>query len=162
MLYAKSKHVESSSSKLLLLLLLSGLQLSSTLTGSKASPAGYTVKITAAAEQQEDRGTDDDADTDESGWETASVLMTRQLWMTPWQQQGLAVRVAANRRAAAAAPYCGQGNPPAPHREREDWDMCGSFFDNQRRSSSMQENLEYMYKQFGFYLVPDAESYERS
>jgi pre-60S factor REI1 len=37
----------------------------------------------------------------------------------------------------------------------EDWDVCKSFFDN-HVSRSLQANLEYMYKHFGFY-VPDME-----
>lgn len=37
----------------------------------------------------------------------------------------------------------------------EDWDLCCSLFDN-HKSSSMEANLEYMLKHFGFYL-PDAE-----
>ena len=37
----------------------------------------------------------------------------------------------------------------------EEWDICRSLFDN-HISSSMEENLEYMWQKFGFYL-PDAE-----
>lgn len=37
----------------------------------------------------------------------------------------------------------------------EEWDVRRSLFDN-RSSSSMEENLDYMFKNFGFYL-PDAE-----
>jgi len=37
----------------------------------------------------------------------------------------------------------------------EEWDLKRSFFDN-HMSSSMEANLEYMFKHFGFYL-PDAE-----
>jgi pre-60S factor REI1 len=36
-----------------------------------------------------------------------------------------------------------------------EWDPCVSLFDN-KVSSSMEENLQYMYKTFGFFL-PDAE-----
>ena len=39
--------------------------------------------------------------------------------------------------------------------DTEDWDLKRSFFDN-HMSSSMEANLEYMFKHFGFYL-PDAE-----
>ena len=38
--------------------------------------------------------------------------------------------------------------------EWEDWDLCRSLFDN-HISSNMDVNLEYMYRNFGFYL-PDA------
>ena len=37
----------------------------------------------------------------------------------------------------------------------EDWDLCCSLFDN-HKSASMEANLEYMLKNFGFYM-PDAE-----
>lgn len=37
----------------------------------------------------------------------------------------------------------------------EDWDLCCSLFDN-HKSSSMEANLEYMLKNFGFYM-PDAQ-----
>jgi pre-60S factor REI1 len=37
----------------------------------------------------------------------------------------------------------------------EEWDICRSLFDNYR-SPSMDLNLEYMYRRFGFYF-PDAE-----
>ena len=37
----------------------------------------------------------------------------------------------------------------------EEWDVCRSLFDN-HVSASMEANLEYMFKHFGFYL-PDAE-----
>jgi pre-60S factor REI1 len=36
-----------------------------------------------------------------------------------------------------------------------DWDPCVSLFDN-KVAASMEENLQYMYKTFGFFL-PDAE-----
>ena len=39
--------------------------------------------------------------------------------------------------------------------EFEEWDVCRSLFDN-HVSASLESNLEYMFKHFGFYL-PDAE-----
>lgn len=42
-----------------------------------------------------------------------------------------------------------------PSEDWAEWDPCVSFFDN-KASSSMEENLQYMYKNFGFFL-PDAE-----
>lgn len=41
---------------------------------------------------------------------------------------------------------------------QEDWDICRSLFDN-KISSSMDANLEYMWENFGFYL-PDSEYLE--
>ncbi len=38
----------------------------------------------------------------------------------------------------------------------EAWDVCRSFFDN-HMSSTMEDNLEDMWKRFGFYF-PDAEA----
>jgi pre-60S factor REI1 len=38
----------------------------------------------------------------------------------------------------------------------EEWDVCRSLFDN-HISATMEDNLEYMWKHFGFYL-PDAEA----
>lgn len=37
----------------------------------------------------------------------------------------------------------------------DEWDICQSLFDN-HLSSSLDDNLRYMYKKFGFFL-PDAE-----
>ena len=45
-----------------------------------------------------------------------------------------------------------------PGREPGSWDPCRSLFDN-HMSPSMEANLEYMYKHFGFY-IPAAESLE--
>ncbi|KAH7624010.1 hypothetical protein Ndes2526B_g01262 [Nannochloris sp. 'desiccata'] len=42
--------------------------------------------------------------------------------------------------------------------EWEEWDVCRSLFDN-HISPSMEENLEYMWRKFGFYL-PDSEFLE--
>jgi pre-60S factor REI1 len=43
-------------------------------------------------------------------------------------------------------------------KEWEEWDVCRSLFDN-HISPSMEENLEYMWRKFGFYL-PDSEFLE--
>ena len=40
--------------------------------------------------------------------------------------------------------------------EGEPWDVCTSLFDN-HRSKSIEDNIEYMYKNFGF-SIPDVES----
>lgn len=44
---------------------------------------------------------------------------------------------------------------PEEEEEWEHWDVCVSLFDN-HVSGSLEENLEYMFRTFGFYL-PDAE-----
>ena len=46
-------------------------------------------------------------------------------------------------------------NEASSAQDTEEWDLKRSFFDN-HMSSSMEANLEYMFKHFGFYL-PDAE-----
>lgn len=46
-------------------------------------------------------------------------------------------------------------NEASSPQDTEEWDLKRSFFDN-HVSSSMEANLEYMFKHFGFYL-PDAE-----
>lgn len=44
---------------------------------------------------------------------------------------------------------------PPPPLQWEEWDVRRSLFDN-RQSASMEENLEYMFKNFGFYF-PDSQ-----
>lgn len=73
--------------------------------------------------------TDEEIDS-EGGWETASDE-----------------EVAADAEAASSS--------GRDEEEWEEWDLRRSFFDN-HVSASMQDNLEYMWKHFGFYL-PDAE-----
>lgn len=100
------------------------------LAGGKAAPAGFTVKAPARPSAAAANGQDDesaDAGDDSSGWETAS------------ESDGDAD---------------GQGGGEGSE-EWSEWDPCVSFFDN-KVSSSMEENLKYMYKKFGFFL-PDAE-----
>lgn len=132
---------------------------------AKPSAAGFTVKAPqrgsaplpgapAAAEQSEDEY---EATDDESGWETASesdeeadtatagVNSSNRGAPRKFKQQA-AVEVEDEQAAEAAE---------QPEEDWEEWDVCVSLFDN-KKSSSMQENLEYMYKSFGFYL-PDAE-----
>ena len=59
------------------------------------------------------------------------------------------------RQQQAAADNQESDEAAVPEEDWVKWDVCTSLFDN-KRSSSMQENLEYMYKNFGFYL-PDSE-----
>eukprot|EP00775_Hariotina_reticulata_P013233 gene13233-13364_t len=92
------------------------------------------------------------------GWETASEDDDLAAVDDPLPATGVGSKVAVKRRAAAAAAADSEGEDEqqeVDEEEWEEWDMCVSFFDN-KRSNSMQENLEYMYKQFGFYL-PDAD-----
>ena len=53
----------------------------------------------------------------------------------------------------AAASASGQAAEPGD--DWEEWDVGRSLFDN-HQSDSMEANLEYMFKKFGFYF-PDAE-----
>ena len=46
------------------------------------------------------------------------------------------------------------GDEAASAQQFEEWDLCRSLFDN-HVSASLEANLEYMFKHFGFYL-PDA------
>lgn len=98
--------------------------------GGKAAPAGFTVKAPARPSAAAANGQGDessDGGDDSSGWETASE---------------------------SDGDTDGQGGGEGSE-EWSEWDPCVSFFDN-KVSSSMEENLKYMYKKFGFFL-PDAE-----
>lgn len=46
------------------------------------------------------------------------------------------------------------GDEATSAQQTEEWDVCRSLFDN-HVSASLEANLEYMFKHFGFYL-PDA------
>eukprot|EP00891_Asterochloris_glomerata_P004280 jgi/Astpho2/4280/e_gw1.00064.65.1_t len=85
-------------------------------------------------------GPDKDQDMDEasSGWETASDDGDRAAPGPGGRQAEQAQRPAAE-----------------PDEEWEEWDVGRSLFDN-HQSDSMEANLEYMFKNFGFYF-PDAE-----
>ncbi len=102
-------------------------------------PGGYTVRparrptaADAAAEEAED---------DDSGWETASDVSTTE-----------ALEAAGPGTAAAAE---GSDEDEADEDgEWEEWDVRQSLFDG-RVAASFEDNLEYMYKTYGFYL-PEA------
>lgn len=51
-----------------------------------------------------------------------------------------------------------EGDSGAAAPETEEWDTCRSLFDN-KVSAGMEANLEYMWKNFGFYL-PDSQFLE--
>jgi len=89
------------------------------------------------------------SEADSAGWETASdaddtdaSLSQTEATATPSRGAESSVRGEASDEASSA-------------QDVEEWDLKRSFFDN-HMSSSMEANLEYMFKHFGFYL-PDAE-----
>lgn len=73
---------------------------------------------------------------------SAAVSSSLDTPATPSRGDESAVRSPASDEASSAQDF-------------EQWDICRSLFDN-HVSSSMEANLEYMFKHFGFYL-PDAE-----
>lgn len=130
---------------------------SSTTTGTAAAapgggaqkPAGFTVKAPArpsgsGAAANGAAEADEDGD-ESSGWETAS------------ESDAAADEDAEGAAAEGAAAVDGQqeGEGEGEDEDWSDWDPCISFFDN-KVSASMEENLRYMYRKFGFFL-PDAE-----
>ncbi|GFR48596.1 hypothetical protein Agub_g10500 [Astrephomene gubernaculifera] len=94
--------------------------------------AGDTTMADGGADEEEEE------DGDSSGWETAS---------DEEELAELAAAAEAGGEGAAAADADGQEWP--------EWDVCRSLFDN-HVSASLQANLEYMFKRFGFYL-PDSQ-----
>jgi hypothetical protein len=148
----------------LFVLLLDSAPAGPTTTTTKASPTGYTItplpsksqpRRAAAAEADSSASEPDDGD-DDGGWETASD--------DDDDDEAVATTGIRPKAAAAAASAGdgrsgrsndGDGDDDDDDDDWEEWDVCRSFFDN-HVSSSMQDNLEYMYKKFGFYL-PDAE-----
>ena len=61
----------------------------------------------------------------------------------------------ATDRAAQSSATGTSADEASSAQQFEEWDVCQSLFDN-HISASMEANLEYMFKHFGFYL-PDAE-----
>lgn len=112
---------------------------------------------------------------EDSGWETASeedeevAGQAQQLAAATARLALGGSRAARATRAAVAAAVRGDGSGAAEAEgtsgsggeeegeegDWEEWDVRRSLFDN-RMAASMEENLEYMFKQYGFYL-PDAE-----
>mmetsp|Transcript_14553 Transcript_14553/g.31692 ORF Transcript_14553/g.31692 Transcript_14553/m.31692 type:complete len:491 (+) Transcript_14553:70-1542(+) len=113
----------------------------------------------------------DDGEDDDSGWETASDEEEDSLAPLPTttssttstataQQKSTASfrSTAASRNTAGAA--AGTVAEVAEDDDEEDeeweeWDLCRSLFDN-HMSKDFDGNLEYMFKNFGFYF-PDAD-----
>lgn len=139
-------------------------------SGAKAAaPAGFTVKAphpkaaaaaaADAADDEDEYESDEDHDDADSGWETASEGDNDTAVTTAAAAAGNRNSASSrtNQRQQQVAADADEGSDEAVPAEEdwEKWDVCLSLFDN-KRSSSMQENLEYMYKTFGFYL-PDSE-----
>jgi len=118
------------------------------------------------------------SEADSAGWETASDdddtdTVAAQAAETASISGAKSADAASRLPASNAAPSSSLDTPATPSRgaetsfrgevadeassaqDFEEWDTCRSFFDN-HMSSSMEANLEYMFKHFGFYL-PDAE-----
>lgn len=133
----------------------------------------------------EDSTAADDAasEADSAGWETASDEDDDTNAITAQAAKTASTSSSKNAEAASRVPSASATNgssaqpsldtPATPSRgaessvrgeasdeassaqEFEEWDLQRSFFDN-HMSNSMEANLEYMFKHFGFYL-PDAE-----
>ncbi|KIY97769.1 hypothetical protein MNEG_10192 [Monoraphidium neglectum] len=147
-----------------------------------ARPAAAPSDARAVAADLVEEGGSEDEEQDEqgsegagSGWETASASDEGE---EGEEEEGVsdlasaaaglslggrgrvrAKRSAARPRGGADAAAAADGGAGASggedDEEWEEWDVRRSLFDN-RVSGSMQENLEYMYKNFGFYF-PDVE-----
>ena len=122
---------------------------------------------------------DSASEADSAGWETASDVDTDcESTQAPKATQTLGgknAEVAGRIRSGTTASSSGQQSMETSNTDRvvessatgmsadeassaqqfEEWDVCRSLFDN-HVSVSMEANLEYMFKHFGFYL-PDAE-----
>lgn len=84
---------------------------------------------------------EEDGQGSEGGWETVS-------------EDGDAEAAATADEEAATGPADGE-EAAGEEGDWEEWDVCRCLFDN-HVSDSLDANLEYMYKNFGFYL-PDSE-----
>ena len=103
---------------------------------------------------------DDDQDTSEATAAPATASSTPSAAHTSSSATAKASREAEESVQPPATPS--RGPEPtidvadtASPEKWEDWDLCCSLFDN-HKSASMEANLEYMLKNFGFYM-PDAE-----
>ena len=116
---------------------------------------------------------DSPSEADSAGWETASDVDTESV--SAQASGGKNAEAAGRLRLDTMASSSGQQSMDMSASDRavqssatgtsadeassaqqfEEWDVCRSLFDN-HVSASMEANLEYMFKHFGFYL-PDAE-----
>ncbi|KAK9828841.1 hypothetical protein WJX72_002352 [[Myrmecia] bisecta] len=138
--------------------------------GTKPSgPATHTVKTPTGVDltkatgvrqvDQAEHTASEGEVTDESEWETDSEAEAE----ADLDDSSLAPATPASRTAPAAqqaAPSAGakaDGDDASGEEdvEGEEWDVKRSLFDN-RMAGSMEGNLEYMWKHYGFYF-PDAE-----
>lgn len=127
------------------------------------APAGFTVKAphprAAAAgggnaEDAQESSSEAESDA-ESGWETVSEDEADAPVAESAATASTSSRGFKQRQQQAVSEDHDSDEAFVPEEEWVKWDLCVSLFDN-KRSSNMQENLEYMYKHFGFYL-PDSE-----
>ncbi|GBF90614.1 hypothetical protein Rsub_03186 [Raphidocelis subcapitata] len=132
-----------------------------------AAAVGDVPRTRAQEEDEEDEeGSASEAD---GGWETASAddddeaAASAAADALASAAAGLSLGVGRRRAAAARAARADAGSSSGSGSdaggdddgEWEDWDVRRSLFDN-RTAPSMEDNLDYMYRKFGFYL-PDAE-----
>lgn len=129
-----------------------------------AAPAGFTVKPPhprAAAggdaedSQETSSAAESDEDVDTDGWETVSEDGADSPAAASAAAASNSSRGSKQRQQPAVTEDQESDDAAVPEEDWVKWDPCVSLFDN-KRSSSMQENLEYMYKHFGFYL-PESE-----
>ena len=128
----------------------------------------------AAAEAMAD---DDASEADSAGWETASdndmdsvaaqasetasvsgaknaEAASRMSQSSTASQQSMDTSATTERGAQPSA-HGADADDASSAQQFEEWDVCRSLFDN-HVSASLEANLEYMFKHFGFYL-PDAD-----
>lgn len=104
----------------------------------------------APAADAEDAAFDNDGETDDSGWETASDSEPADA--APSSAAAAPAAAAQNGHAAATDNNVASSEGEAGVGE---WDVRRSLFDA-HMALSMAANLEYMWKRFGFYF-PEAE-----
>ena len=110
------------------------------------------LPVQAPAADAEDAAFDDEGETDDSGWGTASDSEPADAAHEPSSAAAAPAADAQNGHAAAI------GNSVAPsdgEAGASQWDVRCSLFDA-HVAPSMAANLEYMWKRFGFYF-PEAE-----
>ena len=143
-----------------------------------AVPNGVRPDKAQTLSAEDTRAAEDNvSEADSAGWETASdeddtdaSLSRTEATANP---SGAKSAEDAIRQTSASGAQSSLDTPATPSRgaessvreitsneasspqDTEEWDLKRSFFDN-HMSSSMEANLEYMFKHFGFYL-PDAE-----
>ncbi|KAI8469242.1 MAG: hypothetical protein J3K34DRAFT_522329 [Monoraphidium minutum] len=126
--------------------------------GSEDSEEGDEYEVEGGEGWETASADDDDAGGDEgAAGGDALAAAAAGLSLGVGRRPAAARRGAAAPRAAAGEPAAasGSGSDSGDDGDWQEWDVRRSLFDN-RVSGSMQDNLEYMFKHFGFYL-PDAE-----